>query len=85
MSTQSLYDVSFSIYVTRTQLDAFENFYNSTLAQGTQRFNWKDFELDPATPASNVEYQFAGAKPYDPKVKGKNNYILSLKMIMFPA
>ena len=83
--TKILFDVSFGIYVTKAQLNTFQNFYTSTLNRGVSRFNWKDFELDQTTPASNVEYQFNGENPYLPTIKGPDNYILSLNMIMFPA
>lgn len=83
--TQALFDVTCTMYITRRQIATFENFYNSTLSRGTKRFNWKDFEQDPDAASSNVEYQFAGAEPYGYQIMGPDNYLLSLKMVMFPA
>ena len=82
--TKPLYDVSFTVYMTKAELSIFENFYNSTLHRGVARFNWKDFVLDQSTPASNVEYQFV-APPYQPVVRGPDNWLVTLNMVMFPA
>lgn len=76
--TQLLYDVSLTMFCSKRQILAFENFYYATLHRGTARFNWKDF-LDN----SAAEYQFGDSDPYSYSLKGPNSFLLSLSLVMF--